>query len=91
MKVYLERAAKVQQRIDEISLYSDDIHWLSRNFGSQALKECGHKIASWMQEAGLDVRVDNIGNIRGRLYSANAEAKIFVIGSHFDTTVNAGK
>jgi len=91
MKVYLERATKVQQRIDEISLYSDDTRWLSRTFGSLALKECGHKIGLWMQEAGLDVRVDNIGNIRGKLYSANPEAKTFVIGSHFDTTVSAGK
>ncbi|HEY5368605.1 MAG TPA: Zn-dependent hydrolase [Hanamia sp.] len=91
MKVYSERAAKVQQRIDEISLYSDDPRWLSRTFGSQAWKECGQKIASWMQESGLDLRIDNIGNLRGKLTSSNPEAKTFVIGSHFDTTVNAGK
>ena len=91
MKVYSERAAKVQQRIDEISLYSDDPRWLSRTFGSQALKECGNKIASWMQESELDIRIDNIGNVRGKLLSVNPEAKTFVIGSHFDTTVHAGK
>lgn len=91
MKSYSERAAKVQQRIDEISLYSDDPRWLSRTFGSKALTECGQKIASWMQESGLDMRIDNIGNVRGKLVSANPEAKTFVIGSHFDTTINAGK
>jgi hydantoinase/carbamoylase family amidase len=91
MKVYSERAAKVQQRIDEISLYSDDPRWLNRTFGSQALKECGDKIASWMHESGLDIRIDNIGNVRGKLVSTNPEAKTFVIASHFDTTVNAGK
>ncbi len=91
MKSYSERAELIQQRIDEISLFSDDPRWLSRTFGSQVSTECGQKIASWMQEGGLDVRIDNIGNIRGKLLSTNPEAKTFVIASHFDTTLNAGK
>lgn len=44
-----------------------------------------------MQEAGLQTRTDNIGNIRGRLLSEKANARTFVIASHIDTIINAGK
>lgn len=44
-----------------------------------------------MREAGLETRVDNIGNIRGKLKSKNPDAKTFVIGSHFDTAIRGGK
>lgn len=91
MEIYLERAAKIQQRIDELVSYSDNAHGLTRTFGSKSFIECGHRIASWMQEAGLETRIDNIGNIRGKLNSSYSDAKTFVIGSHFDATFNAGK
>lgn len=90
-KIYSERAAKIQQRIDELVSFSDDAHYLNRIFGSQSFIECSHRIASWMKDAGLETRVDNIGNIRGKLSSSNPSAKTFVIASHFDTTINAGK
>ncbi|HUZ60969.1 MAG TPA: M20 family metallo-hydrolase [Hanamia sp.] len=91
MEIYLERAAKIQQRIDELVSYSDNALGLTRTFGSKSFIECGHRIASWMQEAGLETRIDNIGNIRGKLKSSNSDVKTFVIASHFDATFNAGK
>ena len=91
MKSYSERAAKIQQRIEELVLFSDNAHYLNRTFGSQSFIKCGNKIESWMREAGLETHVDNIGNIRGKLHSSNPSAKTFVIASHFDTTYHAGK
>lgn len=44
-----------------------------------------------MDEVGLQTRIDAAGNIRGRYASNLPDAKIFVIGSHYDTIVNAGK
>ncbi|MEO9020758.1 MAG: M20 family metallo-hydrolase [Ginsengibacter sp.] len=91
MKHYLQRANKVLGRINELAGFSDDSQYISRIYGTEAFIHCGHKIASWMQEAGLETRIDNIGNIRGLLRSKNPNAKTFVIASHFDTVVNAGK
>lgn len=91
MEIYLKRAEKIQQRIDELVSFTDNPHSLTRIFGSLAFRECGSKITSWMQEAGLETRIDNIGNIRGKLCSSFPEARTFVIGSHFDTSINAGK
>lgn len=46
-------------------------------------------LAGWMREAGLEVRVDRIGNIFG-LWPAAAEAAPVMIGSHIDTVIDAG-
>ena len=39
----------------------------------------------------LQTYIDNIGNVRGKLLSGKKDAKTFVIASHFDTVINAGK
>ncbi|AOZ94718.1 allantoate amidohydrolase [Paenibacillus crassostreae] len=40
---------------------------------------------------GLDVTVDQVGNVYGRLQGANPEDKVILTGSHIDTVVNGGK
>ncbi|MEP7253366.1 MAG: allantoate amidohydrolase [Ginsengibacter sp.] len=91
MKNYKARAEKIETRIQELAQYSDKPDCLSRTFGGKAFVECQHKIESWMKEAGLETRIDNAGNVRGRLLSKSPDAKTFLIASHFDTVVNAGK
>ncbi|MGF6226173.1 N-carbamoyl-L-amino-acid hydrolase [Inquilinus ginsengisoli] len=46
-------------------------------------------LAGWMREAGLEVRVDRIGNIFG-LWPAAGSADPVMIGSHIDTVIDAG-
>src|SRR3990170_1147378 len=91
MSDYLQRATKVLQRINELASVSEDKGRITRTYGTKAFIEGRNKTEVWMKEAGLQTRVDNIGNIRGRLLSQNAHAKIFVIASHIDTIINAGK
>ena len=47
-------------------------------------------LMSWMQEAGLEVRVDRIGNIYGRREGSDPQALPVVAGSHIDTVATAG-
>lgn len=47
-------------------------------------------VASWMREAGAQVRVDHIGNIHGVAAASAAHAAPVMIGSHIDTVVRAG-
>ncbi len=87
MKNFLERALDIQNRINEL---------LRKNpqpelYGSKAFIEKSIAIASWMKEAGLETRIDNIGNVRGILNSNTENAKTFVIGSHFDTGAGSEK
>ncbi|HWH62995.1 MAG TPA: M20 family metallo-hydrolase [Ginsengibacter sp.] len=91
MNPYKQRAEKVETRIQELAKYSDETDRLSRILGTKAFTDCGDKIESWMKEAGLQTYIDNMGNIRGKLPSEKKDAKTFVIASHFDTVIDAGK
>ena len=44
-----------------------------------------------MRQAGLQVRIDRIGNIFGRLPGRSAKAPAVLAGSHLDTVVHGGK
>jgi len=87
MKNFLERALHIQQRINELSTQNPK----TELYGSKAFIEKSNTIASLMKEAGLETRIDNIGNIRGKLKSKTLNANTFVIGSHFDNGVGAEK
>lgn len=77
------------QRINELASISEDASCVTRTYGTPAFIEGRNKVEQWMKEAGLQTHVDNIGNIRGRLSSDNK--KTFVIASHIDSILNAGK
>ena len=47
-------------------------------------------VAGWMRAAGMQVRIDAIGNIRGVLGFGTPEGPRIVLGSHLDTVANAG-
>src|SRR5919109_1837970 len=47
--------------------------------------------ARWCREAGLEVRVDGIGNIFGRRDGTDRNAPPVVMGSHLDSQPNGGK
>jgi allantoate deiminase len=91
MSSYLQRAEKVFTRIGQLAAISEDEGAVTRTFGTKAFLEGSSKVAAWMKEAGLQTRIDQIGNVRGKLLSKIPGAKTFVIASHIDTVVNAGK
>lgn len=91
MDNYLHRADQVLARINELALISEDETCITRTFGTTQFIEGSDRILSWMQQAGLATRIDNIGNVRGILASNRPNAKTFVIASHIDTVINAGK
>ncbi|HSF57217.1 MAG TPA: M20 family metallo-hydrolase [Candidatus Binatia bacterium] len=44
-----------------------------------------------MRQIGLQIHIDRIGNIFGRLDGANAKPAAILVGSHLDTVVHGGK
>lgn len=91
MSNYLQRAEKIFARINQLAAISGHETGITRTFGTPEFLQGSALVAGWMQQAGLPVYTDNIGNVRGRLLSKKAGAKTFVIASHIDTVVNAGK
>jgi allantoate deiminase len=86
-----QQATLILQRINELASISETPGVITRTYGTDAFVKGRALVTQWMQEAGLQTRIDNIGNVRGRLTAAKADAKTLVIASHIDTVVNAGK
>ncbi len=52
--------------------------------------EARHLVIGWMREAGLDVRVDRIGNVYGLRKGEDASLPCVLMGSHIDTVATGG-
>ncbi|MFD1871584.1 Zn-dependent hydrolase [Hymenobacter bucti] len=93
MSDYLARTTHILRRIDELAAISEDATGatVTRRFGTPAFVRGRDLVQRWFEAAGLEVRLDGIGNLRGRLASQRPGAKTFVLASHIDTVVNAGK
>jgi hydantoinase/carbamoylase family amidase len=81
------------QRFEELGTISDEPEWLTRAFGTPALRQAQEQVAAWMREAGMLVSRDAVGNLIGR-YNAEpsaTEPQTLVFGGHLDTVRNAGK
>lgn len=57
---------------------------------SEEDKEAHFLVTSWMEEAGMEVRHDNFGNLIGRKEGENPDLPVIMIGSHIDTVPNGG-
>ena len=56
------------------------------------LEKQGFEIAgSWMKEAGMSVRIDNFGNLIGRLEGKNQDLPVLMMGSHLDSQPYGGR
>ncbi|RST74125.1 Zn-dependent hydrolase [Siminovitchia acidinfaciens] len=54
-------------------------------------KEMRDVFISWLKDAGLHVRIDDMGNIYGRRDGTNKNAGAVMIGSHLDTQPKGGR
>ncbi|KAI5055131.1 hypothetical protein GOP47_0030276 [Adiantum capillus-veneris] len=77
-------------RIRELAAISDSPHHLQRTFLSKASLEAGKLIQAWMEDAGMSTWVDDIGNVHGRVAGKNPSAPALLLGSHYDTVIDAG-
>ncbi len=90
---YLTRTTHILARIEQLAAISEDATGatVTRRFGTPAFLKGRDLVQGWFEAAGLATRLDGIGNLRGRLASPRPGAKTFVLASHIDTVVNAGK
>jgi len=85
------RAEKIMEKINGLASISEDASCITRTYCTEAFIHGRKKVVEWMNDIGLTTYIDNIGNVRGTWRSEKPDAKTFVIGSHIDTVVNAGK
>ena len=86
------RAARVIARCRELARVTDVPGETNRLFLSPATRDAHTLLGWWMRQAGLDVRVDDVGNLRGLRRSGNHDetTPTLLLFSHIDTVPNAG-
>jgi allantoate deiminase len=77
-------------RCRQLARFSEDHAGTRRTFLSPPMREVHREITSWLKTLGAEVRVDDVGNLRGFYPGARAGAPRLLIGSHLDTVPNAG-
>jgi allantoate deiminase len=84
------RADLIIERCRTLATLSETPDGLLRTFLSPPMHDVHRLLTGWMEAAGMQVRVDAAGNLRG-VYPAIAEpARRLLVGSHVDTVPNAG-
>lgn len=89
MKINSQR---LMSRLDELGqIGRDEQDRLARIALTDADKLGRDQVVAWFESAGLDVKVDKIGNIHG-IWSPHSvqEESAIMMGSHIDTVLNAG-
>ena len=86
-----EAAVRVMQRCDELATCSEDSKCLTRTFCCGAMQRAHDLVRSWMRDIGMSTRFDALGNLVGRYEPHAGTRKVFLVGSHLDTVVNAGR
>ena len=78
-------------RINRLGTISETPDNLARVFLSPEHRIAADLILSWMREAGMNARLDAIGNVCGRYEGERPGLPCLMLGSHYDTVRDAGK
>lgn len=80
---------RVMQHIHALDAFTDEPGRLTRLYLSPAHKAAADHVRELMIAAGLDARIDAVGNVVGRYGSADLPT--LYLGSHIDSVVDAGR
>jgi N-carbamoyl-L-amino-acid hydrolase len=75
----------------QLAQFSETPDGLTCTYLSPAHQAAAAQLRDWMHAAGLVAQIDAVGNAVGRYPSAARGAKTLIVGSHYDTVVNAGR
>lgn len=94
MRTPRELGIRAEAMLAELAAFTDGDGHLTRLYLSPAHRVAADRVAAWMRDDGLDVGLDALGTVRGRLKPTapgRAGNRRLLIGSHIDTVVNAGR
>jgi allantoate deiminase len=82
---------RLMRRLDELAADTDEPGKITRLFLSPSHKLAMRRVRGFMEQAGLAVEEDDIGNVVGRLESSVPDPPTFILGSHIDSVRDAGR
>jgi len=77
------------ERCDILAACTEEPGRITRPFASDEMRRAQVYVHEWMRRAGMTVKRDNIGNLRGRYEGTGAST--LLLGSHLDSVRDAGK
>jgi allantoate deiminase len=86
----IDRAARIIARCQEIADCTEIPGEITRLFLTPPMHDVHALLRDWMEAAGMTVRIDTIGNLRGFWPGLVPGSPRLLIGSHLDTVPNAG-
>lgn len=81
----------IMAQIEDLAALSESPDGLTRRYLTPEHRQANEMVGRWMQEAGMTVHQDAIGNIIGRYEGVTEGLPALIIGSHLDTVVMAGR
>ena len=82
---------RILQMAEHLAAHSDQPDALTVAYLTPAHRAVTADLQRWMQEAGMQVHIDAVGNVVGRYAASDPDAPVLMSGSHFDTVRNGGK
>ncbi len=82
---------EIMARIELLATHSESSECLTRSYLTKQHAEVNDLVLGWMRAAGMECRVDQVGNVRGRYEGRRPGLPALILGSHLDTVRDAGK
>ena len=85
------RAARILERVETLAGFSELDGGLTRVAYSEECRVASETVIAWMIEAGMEARLDAVGNVVGRYEGETPGLPCLMMGSHLDSVRDAGK
>jgi allantoate deiminase len=82
---------RIMERCEALARHSELPGGLTRVFLSPEQRAATDKVLGWMRDAGMQAKLDAIGNAAGRYEGERPGLPCLMLGSHLDTVRDAGK
>src|SRR5262249_56427905 len=73
-----------------LAQWSDTPDGLTCTYLTPAHRAVAAELRALMRAAGMTAEIDGVGNVVGRYAAADPNARALIVGSHYDTVLNAG-
>ena len=83
-------SGRIAERCRRLALCSEQPGGITRVFLSPEQRAANALVMHWMTEAGMNARLDAIGNVIGRYEGDHPGLPCLMLGSHLDTVRDAG-
>src|SRR5262245_63484863 len=84
-------SSRILDRCEALARHSELAGGVTGVYLSEEQRQANALVLGWMREAGMQARLDAVGNALGRYEGERAGLPCLMLGSHLDTVRDAGR